>query len=131
MEIGYPDVSSFDVCSDVRADTLELDFTPTGTAAATFGLMGQGSVRTGATSGGTPTSVAYMAFNMAQEAITRSGSALAQVTGARLTCANGMEAVRTIRADRRVDGVDPCIARCTGHITKRFENTTLLAQALS
>ena len=37
--------------------------------------------------------------------------------------------VRTIRADRRVEGVDPGIARCTGQITVRFENTTLLAQA--
>jgi hypothetical protein len=54
MEIGYPDVPSFDVCTGVRAD---------------------------------------------------------------------------IRADRRVEGVDPGIARCTGQITVRFENTTLLAQA--
>ena len=106
MEIGYPDVPSFDVCTGVRADTLEMDFTPTGAATATFGLLGQGSVRTGATSGGTPTSAAYTAFNKAQGSITRSGSALAQVTGARLTYANGMEAVRTIRADRRVEGVD-------------------------
>jgi hypothetical protein len=104
-------------------------FTPTGAATATFGLLGQGSVRTGATSGGTPTSAAYTAFNKAQGSITRSSVALAQVTGARLTYANGMEAVRTIRADRRVEGVDPGIARCTGQITVRFENTTLLAQA--
>ena len=126
MEIGYPDVPSFDVCTGVRADTLEMDFTPTGAATATFGLLGQGSVRTGATSGGTPTSAAYTAFNKAQGSITRSSVALAQVTGARLTYANGMEAVRTIRADRRVEGVDPGIARCTGQITVRFENTTLL-----
>jgi hypothetical protein len=123
MEIGYPDVPSFDVCTGVRADTLELDFTPTGAATATFGLLGQGSVRTGATSGGTPTSAVYTAFNKAQGSITRSAAALAQVTGARLTYANGMEAVRTIRADRRVEGVDPGIARCTGQITVRFENS--------
>ena len=66
MEIGYPDVPSFDVCTGVRADTLEMDFTPTGAATATFGLLGQGSVRTGATSGGTPTSATYTAFNKAQ-----------------------------------------------------------------
>ncbi len=129
MEIGYPDVPSFDVCTGMRATTLELDFTPTGAAMATFGLLGQGSVRTGATLGGTPTSAAYTAFNKAQGSVTRGGSALAQVTGARLTYANGMEAVRTIRADRRVEGVDRGIARCTGQITVRFENTTLLAQA--
>ena len=51
-----------------------MDFTPTGAATATFGLLGQGSVRTGATSGGTPTSAAYTAFNKAQGSITRSGS---------------------------------------------------------
>jgi len=64
-----------------------------------------------------------------QGSITRGGATLAQVTGARLTYANGMEAVRTIRADRRIEGVDPGIARCTGQITVCFENTTLLAQA--
>ena len=40
-----------------------------------------------------------------------------------------MEAVRTIRAERRVEGVDPGIARATGQITARFADTTLLTQA--
>jgi len=47
-----------------------------GAATATFGLLGQGSARTGATSGGAPTSAAYTAFNKAQWSITRGGSAL-------------------------------------------------------
>ncbi|MEO3475526.1 phage tail tube protein [Roseomonas sp. CAU 1739] len=129
IEIGYPDVPNYDLCTGVRADTLEIDFSPTGPATATFGLMGQGSVRGAASSGGTPTSAAYTAFNKAQGAISRNGSALAQVTGARLTYANGMEMVRTIRADRKVEGVDPGIARATGQITARFADTALLTQA--
>ncbi len=129
IEIAYPDVPSFDLCTGVRADTMEMDFTPTGAATATFGLLGQGSTRTGTTGAGTPTSAAYTAFNKAQGSITRSGSALAQVTGARINYSNTMEAVRTIRADRRIEGVDPGIARCTGQITVRFENSTLLTQA--
>ncbi|MFL1463433.1 phage tail tube protein [Roseococcus sp. DSY-14] len=129
VEIDYPDVPSFDVCTGVRADTLEIDFSPSGPATATFGLMGQGSLRGGSSSGGTPTSAAYTAFNKAQGSITRAGAALAQVTGARMTYSNGMEMVRTIRADRRIEGVDPGVARCTGQVTVRFENTTLLAQA--
>jgi len=40
-----------------------------------------------------------------------------------------MQAVRTIRADRRVEGAGPGVARCTGEITVRFETTTLFAQA--
>ena len=129
VEIGYPDVPSYDLCTGVRADTLELDFSPTGPATATFGLMGQGSTRGGTSAGGTPTSAAYTAFHKAQGAISRNGSALAQVTGARLTYATGMEMVRTLRADRKVEGVDPGIARATGQITARFADTTLLTQA--
>ena len=129
IEIGYPDVPNYDLCTGVRADTLEIDFSPTGPATATFGLMGQGSTRGASSGGGTPTSAAYTAFNKAQGAISRNGAALAQVTGARLTYANGMEMVRTIRADRKVEGVDPGIARATGQITARFADTTLLTQA--
>jgi hypothetical protein len=91
--------------------------------------MGQGSTRGAASSGGTPVSATYTAFNKAQGSITRGGSSLAQVTGARITYANGMEMVRTIRADRRIEGVDPGIARTTGQITARFADTTLLTQA--
>lgn len=129
IEIGYPDVPSYDLCTGVRADTLEIDFSPTGPATATFGLMGQGSTRGASSAGGTPTSAAYTAFHKAQGAIGRSGAALAQVTGARLTFSNNLEAVRTIRADRRVEGVDPGVTEATGQITMRFENTTLLTQA--
>ncbi|MGK7865209.1 phage tail tube protein [Falsiroseomonas sp. E2-1-a4] len=129
IETGYPDVPSFDVCTGVRADTLEIDFSPTGPATATIKLVAQGSVRSGATSGGSPVTAAYTAFNKAQGSITRSGAALAQVTGARLAYSNSIETVRTIRADRRIEGADPGVSRATGQITARFENTTLLTQA--
>jgi hypothetical protein len=129
MEIGYPDVPNYDLCAGVRADTLELDFSPTGPATATINLIAQGSVRSGASSGGTPTTATYTAFNKAQGSVTRNGAALAQVTGARLTYGNSIETVRTIRADRKIEGADPGIARATGQITARFADTTLLTQA--
>ncbi|MFY7926234.1 MAG: phage tail tube protein, partial [Aquidulcibacter sp.] len=94
IEIGYPDVPNYDVCTGVRADTLEMDFTPTGAASATIGLLGQGSLRGAASSGGTPSGAAFTAFNKAQGSITRAGAALAQVTGARISFSNGMETVR-------------------------------------
>jgi hypothetical protein len=129
IEIGYPDVPSYDVCAGVRADALEIDFSPTGPATATIKLLAQGSTRSGSSSGGTPVSAAYTAFHKAQGSITRAGSALAQVTGARLAYSNSVEAVRTIRADRKIEGADPGIARATGQITARFADTTLLTQA--
>lgn len=54
---------------------------------------------------------------------------LAHVTGAQLTYANGLEAVRMIRPDRKLEGVDPGIARATGQITARFADTVLLGRA--
>jgi len=129
VEIGYPDVPSDDLCTGVRADTLEIDFAPTGPATASFGLVGQGSARTGSSAGGTPTAAAYTAFHKAQGSITRGGAALAQVTGAQLSFSNSIETVRTIRADRRIEGADPGICRATGRVTVRFADTTLLTQA--
>jgi hypothetical protein len=129
IEIAYPDVPSFEVCTGVRANSLEIDFSPTGPATAIFGLMAQGSVRAGTTGAGTPTSATITLFNKAQGSIQRNAAPLAQVTAARLSFTNNMEAVRTIRADRRIEGVDPGICQATGQITVRFENTTLLTQA--
>ncbi|HEV7263583.1 MAG TPA: phage tail tube protein [Falsiroseomonas sp.] len=125
----YPDVPSYDVCAGVRADALEIDLSPTGPATATIKLIAQGSTRSGSSSGGTQTTAAYTAFHKAQGSISRAGSALAQVTGARLAYSNSVEAVRTIRADRKIEGADPGIARATGQITARFADTTLLTQA--
>lgn len=129
VEIAYPDVPSFDVCSGVRANSLDIDFSPTGPANMTIGLMAQGSVRGASSSAGTPTGAALTLFNKAQGSITRNGTPLAQITGARMTFSNNMEMVRTIRSDRRVEGVDPGIGIATGQITARFENNLLLNQA--
>lgn len=93
---------SYDVCTGIRADALETEFAPTGPATATIKLIAQRSSRSGSSSSGTPVAAAYTAFNKAQGSITRAGSALAQVTGARLNYSNSVEAVRTIRADRKI-----------------------------
>jgi hypothetical protein len=129
IEIAHPDVPSFEICVGVRAGSLDIDFTPTGPALATIGLMAQGSFRAGTTAAGTPTSAAYTRFSKHQGSIARSGSALAQVTGARLNFNNNLEMVRTIRADRRLEGIDPGVSLVTGQVTTRFENMTLLQQA--
>ncbi|WP_439580627.1 phage tail tube protein [Elioraea sp.] len=129
IELAYPDVPSFDVIAGVRADTCEIDFSPSGAATATFGLIGQGSTRSATSAAGTPTTRDYVAFNKAQGSIRRNGASLAQITGGRLTYSNGAEIVRTIRDDLKIEGVDPGLARATGQITSRFESTLLLDDA--
>ena len=129
IELAYPDVPNFDVIAGVRADTCEIDFSPSGAATATIGLIGQGSARSATSAAGTPTTRDYVAFNKAQGSIRRNGSSLAQITGGRLNYSNGAEIVRTIRDDLKIEGVDPGLARATGQITSRFENTLLLDDA--
>jgi hypothetical protein len=131
LEVGYPDVPSYGEMNGVRADTLEIDFSPSAPATATLRLIGQGATRDTVTSAGTPTAAAFTAFQKAQGSIGRGGSALGNVTGAQLSFSNGLEAVRTIRADRRIEGADPGIARATGQVTTRFADTVLLDQALA
>ena len=113
----------------VRADTFEIDFSPSGAATATVGLIGQGSTRSATSSAVTPTTRAYTAFNKAQGAIKRNGSGLAQITGGSLSFANGIEVVRTIRNDLRIEGADPGLARATGQVTSRFADTLLIDDA--
>jgi hypothetical protein len=129
IEVGYPDVPSYEMATGMRADTLEIDFAPTGTATASIGLVAQGSARGTTSGGGTSTTAAYTAFNKAQGSINRLGSALGSVTGAKVSFSNGVETVRTIRADRKIEGADPGISRATGQVTVRFADTTLLTQA--
>lgn len=129
IEVAYPDVPSFEMCSGVRADTLEIDFSPSGAATMTIGLMAQGATRSATSGAGTPATATLTNFSKAQGSISRNSTPLAQVTGARLTYSNGLEAVRTIRSDLRIEGVDPGMCSATGEVTVRFENTTLLTQA--
>jgi hypothetical protein len=86
-------------------------------------------MRSVSSSAGTPTTRAYVAFNKAQDAIRRNGAALAQITGGTLSFANGIEVVRTIRDDLRIEGADPGLARATGQVTSRFADTLLLDDA--
>ena len=129
IELAFPDVPSFDVIAGVRADTMEIDFSPSGAATATFGLIGQGSTRAGTTSAGTPTTRAYTAFNRSQGSIRRNTALLGQITGGRVNFSNTIETVRTIRDDLKIEGADPGLSRATGQLTARFENTTLLTDA--
>lgn len=129
IEVAFPDVPSFDVIAGVRADTFEIDFSPSGAANATIGLLAQSSTRATTSGAGTPVTHPYVPFNKALGAIRRNGSPLAQITGGRVLFTNSIEAVRTIRNDLKLEGADPGISRATGQITSRFADTLLLGDA--
>jgi len=131
IEQAMPDVPDYDVFAGVRADTWQIDFSPSGAATTTFSLIAQSSTRSSTSSAGTPTTRDYTAFNKAQGVIRRNNVPIAQITGGQLSYSNGIEIVRTIRNDRKIEGADPGISRATGQITSRFENTVLLDDAVN
>jgi hypothetical protein len=131
IEQAMPDVPNYAVSFGVRADTFQIDFSPSGAATATFGLIAQSATRSNTSSAGTPTTRDYTAFNKAQGVIRRNNNALAQITGGQLNFSNGIEIVQTIRDDYRIEGADPGLSRATGQVTSRFADTTLLDDAIN
>lgn len=129
FEVAYPLVPHFDVLTGVKADTMEVEFSPSGAATASFGVVGRGSTTAVTTGAGTPVAFAYAPFSRNQGTITRGGSALGNVTAANLRVTNNHDVIQTIRNDLLIEGADPGLYAVTGQITVRFADTTLLTQA--
>jgi hypothetical protein len=129
LEQAFPDVPQFFMQTGVRANTLQMNFSPSGEARATIGLVGQGTTLAGTTAAGTPTQATFTAFNQFQASIKRDGSPIGNVTEGSLNFSNNVEQVRTIRGDGKIEGADPGITNGAGSIRVRFADTTLLTAA--
>jgi Phage tail tube protein len=130
-EIGHANVPAYFVHTGCMLNSMALNFQRSGAANATLNIIAQGETRFAATQGGTPTSRVYKPFSQFNGSIKRNGVALANVTGAQFTYANGMQTVPTIRNDGLIDGVDPTTVNITGSIDVRFADTTLVDDALN
>jgi len=59
LEVGMPKVPAFFVHAGVKLNSIALEFTRSGPAAATINAIAQGETRFGTTQGGTPTSLTF------------------------------------------------------------------------
>ena len=130
-EIGMPEIPAFFVEAGMRVDKLQLGFARSGAANATIGCIAQGETRHVISQGGTPTLMPFERFNQFQGSIKNDGSALGNVTGARLSYANNLERIETIRSDGKIDGADATIAALNGSVDVRFADTALIDAASS
>ncbi|MER2520946.1 MAG: phage tail tube protein [Bdellovibrionales bacterium] len=131
LEVGMPEVPAFFLNAGVRVNSAQMSFAQSGAASATLNCIAQGETRATTSGGGTPTSAAQTRFNQFQGSIKKDGVALANVTGAQVTYTNNLERITTIRADGKIDGVDPTIAALTGTLDTRFADTALIDAATS
>jgi hypothetical protein len=129
LEQAHAAVPNFQVVNGVQAGGVALNFSPSGEARARFGLVAQGGVNATTSIAGTATSNAFVPAGQFQCSISRAGSALPLTAEASLNFSNGLEPLRTIRADGKVDGFVPGITNASGALTVFFADTTLLSQA--
>jgi hypothetical protein len=108
------------VNSGARGGEMAIEFSPTGAAMARFPVICQGESRVASSPVGTPVIVAGANFQRSMGSVQRNGSALGQVVGGDFTYSNNLDAVRTIRADRRIEGADPGIVGVTFNLRLRL-----------
>ncbi len=130
-ELGHANVPAYFVHTGCMLNSMALNFQRSGSANATVNIIAQGETRFTASQGGTPTSRVYKPFSQFNGSIKRNSVALANITGAQFTYANGMQTVPTIRNDGLIDGVDPTTINVTGSIDVRFADTTLVDDAIN
>jgi hypothetical protein len=121
-----PQVPAFFVHAGVKLNSIALEFTRSGAAAATVSAIAQGETRFGTTQGGTATSMTFSRISQFQGSIKRAGSPVGNLTGGSATYSNSLEKIETIRDDGLIEGADPTIAALTGRIDVRFADTTLI-----
>ena len=133
IEIGHPKLTTPVFFRHAGAVLEELSFQmgQEGPANATVSVVAQGEETATATLEPNPAAFALRRFSQGRGRIVRAGSPLAGVTSGSLTFSNGIERVRSIREDGRIDGADPTLATCEGSLTVRFDGETLMAEAAS
>jgi hypothetical protein len=124
FEKVYGDVSgAHEGYLGVRANTMNLPVQPSGTADVTFGLMGLSHTANLTSVPGTPTAATFERFNRFQGSIQRNAAALPAFMSGTINFSNAMEAVKAIRSDRRIEGID------FAETTASFEGTVRLTTA--
>ena len=94
LEVGMPKVPAFFRHAGVKLNSIALEFTRSGPAAATVSAIAQGETRFGTTQGGTPTSLTFSRISQFQGSIKRAGSPVGNLTGGTVTYSNNLERSR-------------------------------------
>jgi hypothetical protein len=131
LDYGPQITERYSVAVGVRATTLDVDFSPTGPATARIGLLAQGGTLQQTAVHGTPTMVTGANFSRASGSIKKGSNDLALITGASISFSNGIEPLRTIRADRKIEEAEIGLVGVTGRITARFADGGLLPDAIA
>lgn len=130
IEVQHPDVPAYTMFSGIGVESGMFEFASSGLLTCEMKLIGQKAAAISATSvAGAVAAATGSRFGHFNGSIKRNGTALGNIMAAKFTYANNLDAVRVIRPDGVIEGLDPTVASLTGELTIRFDETTLLAQA--
>lgn len=113
----------------VALRAMALSWSRAGKPQATLDCLGQSETVSDTVAAGSEATVAFDAFTAFMGQVKSGGTALGNVVGARLTYANGTEAVENIRADGLIDGADPGPVGVSGELIVRFDGLTFFDAA--
>ncbi|MBC7157523.1 MAG: hypothetical protein H5U20_08420, partial [Rhodobacteraceae bacterium] len=131
IEVGLPEIPHFAMFEGVRINGVSWTMQRGGLLTATVDTIAQGEDKQTASQAGTLATMALERFGHFQGAVKRGGSALGNVVSASVNYTNNLDRVEVIRADGKIEGLDPGQAALTGDIVVRFADATLLDQAIA
>ncbi|WP_191085627.1 phage tail tube protein [Roseococcus microcysteis] len=115
----------------VRAASAALEFSNAGPARADIALVGQGGEYVSSPGTGTPALSHGAVFNRAAGVIKLGETSLGKVTSSSLNLSNGIQSLRTIRNDRKIEEAEEGLFTGTGSVTLRFAEGGLLPASLA
>ena len=131
IETQMPEVPRFAMYSGCMVDEIGWEMRRSGLLTATAKLIAQGETVAGTTAAGTLTAQTLQRFGHFNGSITRDAVAYANITSARINYKNGLERIDSIRADGKIDGLDPAKAMLSGTLEARFADLALFNQAIA
>ncbi|MES2753782.1 MAG: phage tail tube protein [Pseudomonadota bacterium] len=132
IEAAYPQVPAFEMVSGCMVNSLRWQMRRSGLLTARVGLIAQGAAAPAAVTGaGTPTAYALQRFSPFNGEIKRNTVTLGNIVSADVEYMNNLDPVETIRADGKIDGIDPSIASLKGKLTARFADLTMFNDAIA
>ncbi|KQZ31725.1 phage tail tube protein [Caulobacter sp. Root1472] len=127
IEIGMPDVPTFAMNYGAMYNTLAVPMQRSGNLNATFNIIAQGEKpRTTTSAAGTLAELVLTRFSQFTGFIEREGVPLGNIVSGAMNVSNGLDKAEVIRADGRIDGVDPGMVAVTPEIVSRFADMSLL-----
>jgi hypothetical protein len=125
LEVQHTDAGLYYTYTGVMAQSLAIDFSPSGRARATIGLIAKSEELDTTSDAGTPTTPTLKWFDHKVNSIQRDGADLAKAMRFSLSYANNLDIDRFVGGNGEIGCVAPGLAAATGSLTARYTDATL------